>query len=119
MDFSAPIREIATGVGLSDPDTVLKRVCEEDLLPYLAGYLHRWREVAPFLGLGEVDVHDIEKDYGSESERRVGALRRWKAGIGQRATYGELIKGLLAIGRVDYAEKIFSLLMSYGEYELL
>ena len=115
MDFSMTCREIGTRVGLSDPDTVLNRVCEEDLLPHLAGYFHLWREVGPFLGLGEVDVYDIERDYDSEPERRVGAIRRWKAGNGHRATYGELIKGLLAIGRVDYAENICSLLRLRGE----
>ena len=115
MDFTRTCREIATKAGLSDPDTVLNRVYEQNLVPYLAGYLHLWREIAPFLGLGEVDVHDIERDHSSEPERRVGALRRWKAGSGQRATYGELVKGLLAIGRVDYAENVCSFLRLYGE----
>ena len=111
---SSSVSEIATRVGLTDHDTLLKRTCEDDLLPFVAGYFHPWREAAPYLSLREIDIDDVERDHGSESERRLGALRKWKASNGQRATYGVVIKALLTVGRVDNAENICSFLL-HGE----
>lgn len=115
MDFTATCHKIAKEIGLNEPDAVLSRACDDDLLPSIACYLHIWRELAPFLGLSEVDVSDVERDYGSEAERRVGILRKWKAGNGRRATYEDLVKGLLSVGRVDYAENVCSLLLHAGK----
>lgn len=108
------LRQIATRVGLPD-HSLLNRPCEDDILPHLAGYFHPWREAAPFLALGEVDIHDIERDYGTEAERRVGALYKWKASNGQKAMYSTMIMALLAVGRVDNAENICSFFW-HGEY---
>ena len=109
-DYTKQCYDVATRIGLSQPEAVLGMPCEDDLLPYLAGFLYPWRDAAPFLDLREIHVHDIERDYGSESARRLGALRRWKASKGRMATYAELIKALLAVGRVDQAENVCTLL---------
>ena len=107
------LQDIATRVGLQD-QSALNRSCKDYLLPALSGHFHPWREAAPFLGLGEIDIHDVEKNYGSEAERRVGALYRWKATNGLKATYSMLVMSLLSVGRVDNAENICSFLL-HGE----
>ena len=111
---SSSVSEIATRVGLTDHDTLLERACEDDRLQIVAKEFYPWREAAPYLRLSEIDIDDIERDHGSESERRLGALRKWKASNGQRATYGAFIKALLAVGRVDNAENICKFLV-HGE----
>ena len=110
--FTKQCYDIATRIGLKEPETALGRPCEDDLLPHLAGFLYPWREAAPFLDLGELQVDDIERDFGSEAERRLGALRRWKAINGRMATYAELVKALLAVERVDQAENVCFFLMN-------
>ena len=62
---SPSVSEIATRVGLADHETLLERACEDNLLLFVAKYFYPWREAAPYLRLGEIDIDDIERDHGS------------------------------------------------------
>lgn len=100
---------IAAKVGLGTEE--LRKPCDDRLFPLLANFVHPWRLVFSSL-LSEVDLDDIdqEKQSRSEQEKRVAALRKWKASKGHEATYGALLGAILDNGKVDQAEMLCQLL---------
>ena len=100
---------IAAKVGLGAEE--LSKPCDDRLFPLLANFVHPWRLVFSSL-LSEVDLDDIdqEKQSRSEQEKRVAALRKWKARKGHEATYDSLVKAVLDHGKVDQAEMLCQLL---------
>ena len=114
---------IAAKVGLGAEE--LSKPCDDRLFPLLANFVHPWRLVFSSL-LSEVDVDDVaeENQSRSEQEKRVAALRKWKARKGHEATYSVLVKAVLDQGKVDQAELICQLLAlqphsEQGEYTTL
>ena len=56
-----------------------------------------WRKLPSCLGLETTTVSDLERDFKTEEERRIGLLKKWKKMKGFDATYKVLIKALLDI----------------------
>jgi hypothetical protein len=83
----------------------LSKPCDDRLFASLANFVHPWRLVFSPL-LSEVDLDDIDEENQSrsEQEKRVAALRKWKAREGRKATYGVLLGAMLDSGKVDQAE---------------
>lgn len=107
---------IAKNTGLGSED--LKMPCEDFFLPLLANFVHPWREVfASLLTPIELDDVDSENNGRSEQEKRIAALRKWKARNGHGATYEVLVMALLNIGKVDQAETMCGQLLTLkGSY---
>ena len=94
------------GITLKDLDV---KISNENLLK-VPLFLLEWRTVAPYLGLDEVDVEDIERDGKKEADKRLKMLQCWKSKFAFRATYEKLAKAFLTVGRADDAEKVCRLL---------
>ena len=97
--------DIAARVGLDAQ--LVQRECEEAGLPFLADFVHPWRENFYFL-LPRVDIDDVESENSgrTEQEKRVAALLKWKARCGKEATYSALISALLQNGNVERSEAL-------------
>ena len=98
----------------------LRKPCEDCLFPLLANFVHPWRLVFSSL-LSDVDLDDVDKENQSEQEKRVAALRKWKARSGREATYDILLEAILISGRMDQAELLCQLLslQPQGGYTLM
>ena len=85
----------------------LDKPCDEFLLPFLANFVHPWREVFAYL-LAPIDLDDIDSENAGRSEqtKRLASLRKWKVKCGAKAMYGVLIASLLKNGDVHNAENI-------------
>ena len=80
---------------LSDEDCnkpVSKKHFEE-----LSSLCEPWRKLPQYLGLKATVEGDLERDFKTEEEKRVGFIRKWKERKGFDATYKMLIKALLHI----------------------
>ena len=109
---------IAAKVGLGAEE--LSKPCDDRLFPLLANFVHPWRLVFSSL-LSDVDLDDVHRENVSEEEKRVAALRKWKARNAHKATCGILVKAVLVHGKVDQAELLCQLLAlqpqsDQGEY---
>ena len=94
------------GISLEDLDT---KVSDKHLLK-VSLFLAEWRTVAPYLGLDDVDVEDIEQDGKKEADKRHKTLQRWKSKFAFKATYKKLAEAFLTIGKAHEAEKVCRLL---------
>ena len=85
----------STGIGLD----ILSKVCSDAASLDLAKYCVEWKLIGWRVGLTEGDLVAIDRDNGSEEEKRVGMLKKWKSRFAFNATYQALIEALLAEGR--------------------
>ena len=106
-------KTIAFRLGLDVKE--LDKSCDEFLLPFLANFVHPWREVFAYL-LAPIDLDDIDSENAGRSEqtKRLAGLRKWKVKCGAKATYGVLIASLLKNGDVQNAENICLQIMNSG-----
>ena len=91
------------------PPATLERPCTNDHFCNLALVITDWKELAPFLGLSEVDENLIEEHSTSPLKRRVQVLRKWKEKCtlrGKTASYKELAKVFWTLGKVDLVEMV-------------
>ena len=95
-----------TGVPLQKLD----EPCSDEHLITISSDLTQWRTVAPYLGLKESDIEEIETDARTESQKRSKALRKWKNKYSFKATYRVLMEALLKCHMADRAEKVCHLL---------
>ena len=101
-------------------EELLKKVCvhsekldestSDDHLLEIALFLTSWRIVAPYLGLSDIDVNDVEREGRNEQEKRRKALQKWKGKFVFKATYRKLVEVLLSLAMADVAEKVCCLL---------
>ena len=56
--------------------------------------------------LSELDLADVDRDKPTEEEKRIAALRTWKARNGSKATYKVLVEALLNRGEQNQAENL-------------
>ena len=89
-----------------------QRCSDEDLLQ-ISRDLVEWRNLAPHLGLTDIDLEDLEEGRG-EQVRRLNALRKWKRKAGFTATYKKLVSALLGVGDTELAEKLCRQLQRRG-----
>ena len=72
-------------------------VVDENNYSEVARCFTDWREVAPLCGIKTNEIDDIERDYRTEQDKRVGFLKTWKKRLAYEATYFCLIQALLKI----------------------
>ena len=65
-----------------------------------------WESLATFIGVPNVDVDDIKKEYREPLDRRLAMMRRWHELWGSEATYLRLVEGFQKIGRRDLIELV-------------
>ena len=94
----------------------LNDTISDDHLHKIALFLTSWRNVAPYLGLSEMDVNDIEQGGREVKYMSLKALQIWKGKFVFKATYKKLVEVLLSLGMPDVAEKVCRLLLLKGMY---
>eukprot|EP00731_Ephydatia_muelleri_P016677 Em0009g1101a len=72
----------------------------------IAGELPQWQIVASNLGMGQLDIEDIENNNTAPADQRKSFLRRWIRRDGKAATYERLSEVLESLGEQGAAEKI-------------
>ena len=95
------------------PVTLLDQECSVEHLKKISHFLD-WRRVAPFLGLSEMDIQEIESDKKTDSEKRLQALEKWKRMYAFKATYRKLVEILLEVKDANSAQKVCKLLQPQG-----
>ena len=96
--------EVANGVGLAADE--LSKPCDGSInIPSLADCFSQWKVIFGSL-LSDLDLSDIDRENPTEEEKRIGALRKWKARNGCEATYKVLVDALLNRGERYQAENL-------------
>ena len=90
----------------------LDEPCSDEHLRDISSDLPDWRTVAPYLGLRDGEVEDIERDVRTEPEKRRKALQKWNNKYGSKATYKMLTEVLLKLKMANHAEKVCRLLVA-------
>ena len=98
------LEELLKKVGV--PSKELNDCISDDHLYEIALFLTSWRSVVTYLGLGENEVGDVEREQRDEQDRRLKALLKWRGKFGFKATYRKLVKVLLSLAMADVAEKV-------------
>ena len=102
--------EVANGVGLAADE--LSKPCDSTVIPSLADCFSEWRVIFASL-LSELDFDDVDKENATEEEKRIAALRKWKARNGNEATYKVLVGVLLKKGERYQAESLCKILADH------
>ena len=79
--------------------------CIEEDIYTIAGYDFDWKRVGRRL-LGDQKVRDIDREGGSEAEKRENMLLEWKRKKSHDATYQELVKVLRNIENNATADRV-------------
>ena len=89
------------------PDVVSTgKKCDADIAR-IAGDLPQWQLVASNLGMGQLDIEDIENNNkGAPADQRKTFLRKWIRKNGNAATYEKLSEVLERLDEQGAAEKI-------------
>ena len=106
--------EVANEVGLAADE--LSKPCNDSIIPSLADCFSHWRVIFGSL-LSELDLDDVDKENATEEEKRIAALRKWKAKNGSEATYKILVGVLLKKGERYQAESLCKILADHLSYE--
>ena len=101
-------KHLATDIGLAVYE--LSKPCESSLFHSLANFFLKWRVIFSSL-LSEIDLSDVDRENHDEEEKRIAALRKWKARDGDKATYEVLVDKLLESGERGQAELLCKLLI--------
>ena len=92
------------------PVSALAQKCQQKHLP-LISLNFKWRLVAPFLLLTVQQIEDIEIDGKNEQERRLMCLRTWSESLGDKATYGGLLRALILSNLKEQALNVVLILL--------
>ena len=85
----------------------LRETCSDQSLKEFAEKMGSWKDLAPYLGISEWDLEDLEEIYpGDECKQKCLALQRWKKFDEKTATYERLVECLLTHGHVDDAKEL-------------
>ncbi|MCG8622141.1 MAG: hypothetical protein MJE68_09130 [Proteobacteria bacterium] len=103
--------KVASGVGLAVVE--LSKPCDNNIVTSLADCFSQWRVIFGSL-LNELDLGDVDRDKPTEEEKRIAALRTWKARNGSEATYKILVDALLNRGERSDAENICKILADHS-----
>ena len=101
MAAKVSAEEVANGVGLTADE--LSKSCDYSIIPSLADCFSQWKVIFGSL-LSELDLNDVDKENTEEEEKRIAALRKWRARNGSKATYKVLVDTLLNRGQRYQAE---------------
>jgi hypothetical protein len=102
--------EVANRVGLAADE--LSKPCDSSIIPSLADCFSQWRVIFGSL-LSELDLGDVGRNNPTEEEKRIAALRKWKARNGDEATYKVLVDALLNRGERSEAESLCKILADH------
>jgi hypothetical protein len=102
--------EVANGVDLAADE--LSKPCDNSIIPSLADCFSQWRVIFGSL-LSELDLGDVDRDNTTQEEKRIAALRKWKARNGGGATYKILVNALLNRGEKCDAESLCTILADH------
>ena len=105
------ISELVEAVGISEAS--LRKRCTDEHLNSVAHFLD-WQTTAPYLGLSEKEIEDIEDEDRRNEVRRRKTLQIWKRKHCFKATYRRLVDIFLRLGRADHAEELCRLLLPPG-----
>ena len=72
----------------------------------IAGDLPHWQIVASNLGMGQLDIEDIENSNRTPADQRKSFLMKWIRKNGNAATYEKLSEVLERLGEQGAAERI-------------
>ena len=95
--------------GLND-EVCKEQVSDKHIAEICSSLCGQWRKLPPYLDLTETAVSDLEREFKTEEERRVGLLKKWKGRKGFEASYTSLIGALLEIDCRSDAEGVCKLL---------
>ena len=90
----------------------LSKHCDSSIIPSLADCFGQWRVIFGSL-LNQLDIDDVDKENTREEEKRIAALRKWKARNGCKATYKILVDALLNRGERAEAENLCKILADH------
>ena len=96
-------QDVANEVGLAADE--LSKPCDSSIIPSLADCFRQWKVIFGSL-LSDLDLGDVDRENTTEEEKRIAALRKWKARKGCGATYKILVDALLKKGERDQAENL-------------
>ena len=102
--------EVANGVGLAADE--LSKPCDNGIIPSLADCFSQWRVIFGSL-LSELDLGDVDRENLTEEEKRIAALRKWRARNGRGATYKVIMDVLLNKGERYQAESLCKILLDH------
>ena len=86
------------GIGLDS----LSEECSQTVLLGLAKYCDRWKLIGQCLGLSDAEISDVDGDYRTVQEKRVGMLMKWKE-RSLTTSYRVFIEALLSQGLTQAA----------------
>ena len=101
--------KLASGMGLAADE--LSKPCDGSIIPSLADCFGQWKVIFGSL-LSDLDLSDVDKENSIEEEKRIAALRKWKARNGCEATYKVLVDALLNRGERYQAENLCQKLLT-------
>ena len=81
----------------------LQERCSDSILCDFAKAIQSWKDLAPYFGVNERRVKEIEENYSNEDDQKYQALICWKRIDPSTATYEGLVECLLRHGHVSDA----------------
>jgi hypothetical protein len=78
----------------------------------LQAHCRKWRLLPPYLGMEDIIAEDIDRGRGTEEEKRIDFLKKWKDVKGSNATFKVLIGALLDIRQRYDAEGVCKILQA-------
>ena len=103
----------------STPQGKLQEKCLDEDLHDLAKTMQSWKELAPYFGINEWRVKEIEENYPNEDDQKYQALICWKGIDPGTATYEGLVECLLIHGHVSDAAFLLGSLQQGMYWSLL
>ena len=77
------------------PDCELHQPCTTEFFATFASQLNEWKLLAPYLGISEVKIEEIEIENKGIYEQKYQLLLEWQEQSGsQKATYHNLVEAL-------------------------
>ena len=94
------------------PHEKLNQPCRDDHLSEIALSITDWQSIAPFLGLTEAEIEEIEGDRAKTRPQKIAMLWKWSKRFGRKATYRKLVKVFWKLKRADLVEEVRELLLT-------
>ena len=100
----------------SIPAGWLQETCSNDFLKVFVKKMGTWKDLAPYLGISELDLENLAHTYpGDDEEQKYVAFLNWKSIDVKSATYQMLVQCLLTHGHISDAKRL--LLQFQGEQQ--
>ena len=88
--------------------------CSDLHLYDISRLIAEWRDIAPALGLTEVEENTVMRDAYTQPAQRLAMLRTWKKKHGVLATYRSLADAFTRCGRQDLVDIVTDLVRETG-----